>query len=117
MIALASDNTGVNQQVSPVRERLDLQQLLLENRILNCDKSYYKSQHERAKAREELLKEEIQQLKTRIRYLEQKLYGRKSEKNNSSEKNTSASQAPVGPPRLLIGAPLPVADQPGSRIL
>jgi transposase len=91
MIALASGNAGVDLQVSPVRERLDLQQLLLENRILNCDKNYYKSQHERAKAREELLKQEIQQLKARIRYLEQKLYGRKSEKNNSSEKNTSAS--------------------------
>ena len=78
-------------QVSPVRERLDLQQLLLENRILKCDKNYYKSQHERAKVREELLKQEIQQLKARIRYLAQKLYGRKSEKNNSSEKNTSAS--------------------------
>jgi len=91
MIALASGNAGVDLQVSPVRERLDLQQLLLENRILNCDKNYYKSQHERAKAREELLKQEIQQLKARIRYLAQKLYGRKSEKNNSSEKNTSAS--------------------------
>jgi transposase len=91
MIALASGNAGVDLQVSPVRERLDLQQLLLENRILNCDKNYYKRQHERAKAREELLKQEIQQLKARIRYLEQKLYGRKSEKNNSSEKNTSAS--------------------------
>jgi transposase len=91
MIALASGNAGVDLQVRPVRERLDLQQLLLENRILNCDKNYDKGQHERAKAREELLKQEIQQLKARIRYLEQKLYGRKSEKNNSSEKNTSAS--------------------------
>ncbi len=91
MIALASKNTRVDPQVSPVRQQLDLEQLLLENRMLNCDKNYYKSQHERAKAREELLKKERKQLKARIRYLEQKLYGRKSEKNNSSEKNTSAS--------------------------
>ena len=91
MIALASENTCGHQQVSPVNELLDLQQLLLENRILNCDKHYYKSLHERAKAREELLKQEIQQLNARIRYLEQKLYGRKSEKNNASEKNTSTS--------------------------
>jgi len=90
MIAVASENTCVDQQVSPVSEVLDLEQLLQENRALNCERNYYKSQHERAKAREELLKQEIQQLKARIRYLEQKLYGRKSEKNNSSDKNTSA---------------------------
>ena len=93
MIALASENTCGHEQVSPVSKRLDLQQLLLENRILNCDKNYYKSLHERAKAREELLKQEIQQLNARIRYLEQKLYGRKSEKHSSSEKNTSASSS------------------------
>jgi transposase len=93
MIALASENTCVDQQVSPASELLDSQQLVLENRILNCDKNYYKSLHERAKAREELLKQEIQQLKARIRYLEQKLYGRKSEKKCSSEKNASASSS------------------------
>ncbi len=93
MIALVSENTCVDQQVIPVSERLDLQQLLLENRILNCDKNYYKSLHERAKSREELRKQEIQQLNARIRYLEQKLYGRKSEKKTSSEKCNSASSS------------------------
>lgn len=93
MIALASENTGVIQQVSPVSELLDLEQLLLENRTLHCEKNYYKSQHERAKAKEELLKQEIQQLRARIRYLEHKLYGRKSEKNSSSEKSSSASSS------------------------
>jgi len=91
MIAVASEYSCVDQQVSPVSEGLDLEQLLLENRVLNCDKNYYKSLHERARAREELLKQENQQLNARIRYLEQKLYGRKSEKKTSSEKNTSAS--------------------------
>jgi transposase len=91
MITAASEYTWLDQQVSPVSEGLDLEQLLLENRVLNCDKNYYKSQHERARAREELLKQEIQQLNARIRYLEQKLYGRKSEKSSSSEKNNSTS--------------------------
>ncbi len=93
MIVVASENTWLDQQVSPVSEGLDLEQLLLEKRVLNCDKNYYKSQHERARAREELLKQKIQQLNARIRYLEQKLYGRKSEKSSASEKNTSSSSA------------------------
>ncbi len=93
MIVVASENTWLDQQVSPVSEGLDLEQLLLEKRVLNCDKNYYKSQHERARAREELLKQEIQQLNARIRYLEQKLYGRKSEKSSASEKNTSSSSS------------------------
>lgn len=108
MITLASENTGVAPQVSQVSEGLDLQQLLLHNRTLNCDKNYYKSLHERAKAREELLKQEVRQLKARIRYLEQKLYGRKSEKNNSSEKSTSASSSCDDPNKRKRG------HQPGA---
>ena len=103
MIAVASEYTGMDQPVSPVSEGLDLEQLRLENRVLNCDKNYYKSQHERAKAREELLKQEVQQLKARIRYLEQKLYGRKSEKKTSSEKNTSASSSGDEPSKRKRG--------------
>ncbi|RLA86983.1 MAG: IS66 family transposase [Deltaproteobacteria bacterium] len=93
MIAVASDNTCGEQQVSSVSKELDLERLVLENRVLNCEKNYYKSLHERAKAREELRKQEVQQLNARIRYLEQKLYGRKSEKKTSSEKNTSTSSS------------------------
>ncbi len=103
MIAVSSDNGCVDQQVSPVSEGLDLEQLLLENRILNCEKNRYKSLHERAKAREELLKQEVQQLNARIRYLEQKLYGRKSEKKASSEKNTSASSSGDEPSKRKRG--------------
>jgi transposase len=93
MIAVASENICGDQQVSPVCEVLDLQQLLQENRTLYCDRNYYKTLHEKAKAREDLLKQENQQLNARIRYLEQKLYGRKSEKKTSSEKNTSTSSS------------------------
>lgn len=66
MIAVASENTCGDQQLIPVSEGLDLQQLLQENRALNCEKNYYKSMHERAVAREELLKQENQQLNARI---------------------------------------------------
>lgn len=108
MIPLASENTSVDQQVSLVSEELDLEQLRLENRILHCDKNYYKSLHERAKAREELLKQEIQQLNARIRYLEQALYGRKSEKKSVSEKNDSAASSGDEPSKRNRG------QQPGS---
>jgi len=91
-----------------VSEGLDLEKLLLEIRVLNCEKNYYKSLHERSKAREELQKQEIQQLNARIRYLEQKLYGRKSEKSSSSEKNTSASSPNDDPSKRKRG------QQPGS---
>jgi len=108
MIAFASQNGCVDQQVSPVSEGRDLEQLVQENRSLHCDKNYYKSMHERAKAREELLKQEVQQLKARIRYLEQKLYGRKSEKKTSSEKSGSAASSSDDPPKRNRG------QQPGS---
>jgi transposase len=103
MIAVASETTCGDPPVSPVSEGLDLQQLLQENRALHCDKNYYKSLHESAKAREELLKQEVQQLKARIRYLEQKLYGRKSEKNTSSQKNTSTSSSRDDPSKRKRG--------------
>ena len=78
MIAVASENICGYQQVSPVSEVIDLQSLLQENRTLHCDRNYYRTLPEKAKAREDLLKQEKQQLNARIRYLEQKLYGRKS---------------------------------------
>ena len=68
-------------------EILDLQELLQENRTLLCERNCYKSLHEKISVREELLKQEIQQLNARIRYLEKRLYGRKSEKNTSYSVN------------------------------
>jgi len=52
MIAVASENICGDQQVSPVSEVIDLQQLLQENRTLHCDRNYYKTLHEKAKERE-----------------------------------------------------------------
>ncbi len=78
MIAVTQENSSVNQQAIPVGEVLDLRHLLQENQTLRCERNYYKSLLERAIAREELLKQEIQQLNARIRYLEKRLYSRKS---------------------------------------
>ena len=80
MIAVTQENSFNNQQAIPVGEALDLQHLLQENHTLRWDRNFYKSLLERARAREELLKQEIQQLNARIRYLEKRLYSRKSEK-------------------------------------
>ncbi len=109
MIAIAQENRCGNQQATPVGEVLDLQHLLQENRALRCDKNIYKSLLERATAREQLLKQEIQQLNARIRYLEKRLYGRKSEKKTSKPKSNSfTASSSDGQPKRSRG------HQPGS---
>jgi len=59
---------------------------------LGCERGYWEKQHQRAREREEKLKEEIQQLKARIRYLEKELYGRKSEKSSGGSERTSKEE-------------------------
>ena len=86
MIAVTQENSCGSQQAIPVGEVLDLQQVRQENQTLRCERNYYKSLLERAIAREELLKQEIQQLNARIRYLEKRLYSRKSEKKTCKAK-------------------------------
>jgi transposase len=87
MIAVAQKNSCSHQQATPMGEGLDLQHLLQENRSLRGDRNYYKCLLERARAREQLLKQEIEQLNARILYLERRLYGRKSEKKNPKAKS------------------------------
>ena len=109
MIAFTQENSYSGQQISSVSETLDLQELLQENRTLRCDKNIYKSLLERATAREQLLKQEIQQLNARICYLEKRLYGRKSEKKTSKPKNNSSTASSCdGQPKRNRG------HQPGS---
>lgn len=55
--------------------------------------SYWKSMHQRAVQREDLLKDENQQLQARIRYLEQQLYGKSSESAKPRD-----TLAPAGTP-------------------
>jgi len=90
MIAIAAEHRCGNSPMNPAGEDPYLLTLDQEILALRCERNYYQSLHERAKAREEQLKQDNQQLQARIRYLEQKLYGRKSEKKTASEKNTSA---------------------------
>ena len=109
MIAITQENRCGNQQATPVGEVLDLQHLLQENRALRCDKNIYKSLLERATTRERLLKQEIQQLNARIRYLEKRLYSRKSEKKTSKPKsNSSTASSSDGQQKRSRG------HQPGS---
>jgi len=90
-------------------EALDLQPLLQENRSLRWERNHYKSLLDRARAREELLKQEVQQLSARIRYLEKRLYGRNSEKKTSKSKsNSSTASSSDGQPKRRRG------HQPGS---
>src|SRR6266702_254482 len=57
--------------------------------------AFWKSMHQKAKERERLLQQENQQLQARIRYLEQQLFGRKSESASASS-TTPASLAQTG---------------------
>jgi len=109
MIAVTQENSSVNQQAILVGEVLDLQHLLQENRSLRGDRNYYKCLFERARAREQLLKQEIEQLNARIRYLEKRLYSQKSEKKTSKAKSNSCTVASSdGEPKRSRG------HQPGS---
>lgn len=87
MLTVTLENTCKNQLPKLVNETLNLEQFIKENLALKCDKNYYKRLHSKAREREELLKQEVQQLKAQIRYLQRKLYSRKSEKKNSNSKN------------------------------
>lgn len=75
-----------------VQTELDIQfinKLQTEINTIKADIGYWKKQHERAIEREEALKQEVQQLKARIKYLEHQLYGKKSEKSKQNNKNTN----------------------------
>jgi transposase len=58
-----------------------------ENYQLRADAGYWKKQHARACERLSELQKENKELKARIRYLNQQLYGKKTEKKSSSEKD------------------------------
>ena len=89
MIAVTQENSSCSQQTIEVGKRFDSQQLLQENRLLRWERGHYKNLLDRARAREELLKQQIEQLNARIRYLEKRVYGRKSEKDRAKSKSES----------------------------
>jgi len=62
--------------------------------------AYWKSMHQRATAREQLLQQEIQQLQARVRFLEQQCFGRKSEATAAAPTAPASVQQPAtAPPR------------------
>ena len=104
MIAITQKNSCDNEQSIPMSEALDLQPLLQEKRSLRWERNLYKSLLDRARAREQLLKQEVQQLNARIRYLEKRLYGRNSEKKTSKSKsNSSTASSSDGQPKRSRG--------------
>lgn len=62
---------------------------------LKWQSNYWRTQHERGVAREEILKEQLKQKEAIIRDLNQRLYGQKSEKSRSkNEVNPNAKDTP-----------------------
>ena len=73
---------------------------------LKSQLNFYKAQHERALAREAALQQQLEQEKAKVRDLNQRLYGRKSEQTKHSEaRPTELSAAPARPR----------GQQPGSQ--
>jgi transposase len=77
--------------------------------------AYWKAMHQKAVGREDLLKQQNQELQARIRYLEQQLFGKKSE-------SASVSTTPAGTtPTATVTPPVPARsrgqqrDKPGPR--
>jgi transposase len=65
---------------------------------LQSQRNFYKTQHERALAREAELRRQLEQEKAKVRDLNQRLYGRKSEQAKHSEAlTTEPSVAPARP--------------------
>ena len=72
---------------------------------LKWDGRYWKSQHDRAAARADIFKQELELAQARIRDLEQRLYGKRS------EKGTTASEAQPGG----VNASRPRGQVPGGK--
>ena len=75
----------------------------LEHIELKSQLNFYKAQHERALAREAALKQQLAQEQAKVRDLNQRLYGRKSEQTKPSE---ASSQAPSPTPARSRGQQL-----------
>ena len=73
---------------------------------LKSQLNFYKAQHERALAREAALQQQLEQERAKVRDLNQRLYGRKSEQRSHSE---SLPTEPLETPAR------PRGQQPGSR--
>lgn len=73
---------------------------------LKSQLNFYKAQHERALARESALKQQLAQEKAKVRDLNQRLYGRKSEQTKLRETGSQApSTTPVRPRGQQPGSP------------
>jgi transposase len=73
---------------------------------LKSQLNFYKAQHERALAREAALQQQLEQEKAKVRDLNQRLYGRKSEQAKHSE---------ARPTELSAASARPRGQQPGSQ--
>ena len=73
--------------------RRELQQLRRQVTGLRCDATYWKSRHADALKRNDTLKEELAQAKAEIRKLNQRLFGRKSERRAASGRSNLLEQA------------------------
>ena len=79
--------------------------LLVELAKLRAENGYWRTMHQKATAREALLKEELAQLAAKLRLRERQLFGRKSEKGKNQNEKGSSPTGTLKRPR---------GQQPGS---
>lgn len=72
---------------------------LAENLDLRQQKGYWQSMHHRACQREQDAKQRIAELEAKVRDLEHRLFGRKSESTSSPETSPAGTSPPTTPPR------------------
>lgn len=84
-----TQETPVSCADCPALRRMEqeLEALRREVRALRCEVGYWKSRHADAVKRIEGLKEELQQAQGQVRALQDKLFGRKSEKSGASDRS------------------------------
>jgi len=59
---------------------------------LRCENAYWRKMHQRAVERETRLKEEISELKAKLRLRERQLFGRKSEKGHNKNESAKSNE-------------------------
>ena len=92
---------------SPPAEPGSACSLLAENLELRQQKAYWQSMHQRGCQREVISKQRIAELEAKVRDLEHRLYGRKSEATSSPETSPAGTSQPTTPAR-------PRGQQPGK---
>ena len=103
-LPIRTPETFVSCANCPALQRLEqeLRELRREVAELRCDVGYWKSRHADALQRNEQLTEELRQAKGQVRTLQDKLFGRKSEKPSRTDRSNDSTTGMTSS-RIVVG--------------